>query len=81
MREAKSSGGLNRGRFRNESAHKSWVQTLNHFSFIHQKLEKNMAKSGAPLHTEVVRAQMKRDNDAVNAIVGWLEKVNPFDDA
>ena len=40
-----------------------------------------MAKSGAPLHTEVVRAQMKRDNDAVNAIVGWLEEVNPFNDA
>lgn len=81
MREAKSYGGLSRGRFRNDSSHKSWVQTLNHFSFIHQELEKNMAKSGAPLHTEVVRAQMKRDNDAVNAIVGWLEEVNPFDDA
>ena len=44
MREAKSSGGLSRGRFRNKSAHKCWVQTLNHFSFIHQELEGVMNK-------------------------------------
>ena len=79
MCEAKSSGGLNRGRFRNESAHKSWVQTLNHFSFIHQELEGGMNKRGVPVHTDVKRAQMKKDDDAVNAIVGWLEEVNPFD--
>ena len=79
MREAKSSGGLNRGRFQNESSHKSWVQTLNHFSFIHQELERSMVKCGVPVHTDVKRAQMKRDNDAVNTIVGWLEEVNPFD--
>ena len=30
-------------------------------------------------HTDVTRAQMKNDEDAVNAIVGWLEEVNPFD--
>jgi hypothetical protein len=51
MREAKSSGGLSRGRFWNKSVHKSWVQTLNHFSFI-------------------TRAQMEKENDSVNAIVG-----------
>ena len=79
MCEAKSSGGLNRGRFQNESSHKSWVQTLNHFSFIHQELERSMVKCGVPVHTDVKRAQMKRDNDAVNTIVGWLEEVNPFD--
>ena len=79
MREAKSSGGLNRGRFRNESAHKSWVQTLNHFSFIHQELEGGMNKRGVPVHTDVTKAQIKKDDDAVNAIVGWLEEVNPFD--
>lgn len=79
MREAKSLGGLNRGRFRNESAHKSWIQTLNHFSFIHQQLEGRMHKRGVPVHTGVTRAQMKKDDEAVNAIVGWLEEVNPFD--
>ena len=79
IREAKSLGGLNRGRFRNESAHKSWVQTLNHFSFIHQQLEGRMNKRGVPVHTNVTRAQMKKDDKAVNAIVGWLEEVNPFD--
>ena len=47
--------------------------------FIHQELERNMVKSGVPVHTDFVRAQMKRDNDAVNAIVGWLGEVNPFD--
>ena len=79
MREAKSSDGLIRGRFRNESSHKFWVQTLNHFSFIHQELKRKMVKSGVPVHRDFERAQMKRDNDAVNAIVGWLEEVNPFD--
>ena len=79
MREAKSLGGLNRGRFPNESAHKSWIQTLNHFSFIHQQLEGRMNKRGVPVHTDVTRAQMKKDDEAVNAIVGWLEEVNPFD--
>uniref|UniRef100_UPI00358E3900 uncharacterized protein n=1 Tax=Myxine glutinosa TaxID=7769 RepID=UPI00358E3900 len=79
MCDAKSSGGLNRGRFRNESAYKSWVQTLNHFSFIHQELEGGMNTRGVPVHTDVTRAQMKKDDDTVNAIVGWLEEVNPFD--
>ena len=73
MCEAKSSGGLNRGRLRNESAHKSWVQTLNH-----QELE-GQNKCGEPVHTDVTRAQMQKDNDAVHAMVGWLEEVNPFD--
>lgn len=79
MCEAKSSGGLSRGRFRNKSAHKSWVQTLNHFSFIHQELEGVMNNRGGLIHTDVTIAQMEKDNDAVNAIVGWLEEVNPFD--
>ena len=79
MRDAKSSGGLNRRRFRNESAHRCWIQTLNHFSNIHQELEHGMNKRGVPDHTDVTKAQMKNDEDAVNAIVGWLEEVNPFD--
>ena len=78
MREAKSSGGLNRGRFRNESSHKSWVQTLNHFSFIQQKLE-GQIKCGVPVHGDLTRAQMEKDNNSVQAMVGWLEEVNPFD--
>ena len=38
-----------------------------------------MNKRGVPVHTDVTRAQMKKDENAVNAIVGWLEEVNPFD--
>lgn len=38
-----------------------------------------MNKRGVPVHTDVTRAQMKKDDEAVNAIVGWLEEVNPFD--
>ena len=38
-----------------------------------------MHKRGVPVHTGVTRAQMKKDDEAVNAIVGWLEEVNPFD--
>ena len=38
-----------------------------------------MNKRGVPIHTDIARAQMEKDNDSVNAIVGWLEEVNPFD--
>ncbi|KAM9356314.1 cholesterol 24-hydroxylase-like [Pholidichthys leucotaenia] len=43
------------------------------------ELERGMNKRGVPDHTDVTKAQMKNDEDAVNAIVGWLEEVNPFD--
>ena len=78
MREAKSSGGLSRGRFRNDCAHKSWVQTLNHFSYIHQELE-DQNKCGPPVHRDMTRAQIQKDSQAVLAIVRWLKEINPFD--
>ena len=52
---------------------------VSHFSFIHQELERSMVKRSVPVHTDVQKAQMKRDDHAVNAMVGWLEQVNPFD--
>ena len=47
---------------------------VSHFSFIHQELERSMVKRSVPVHTDVQKAQMKRDDHAVNAIVGWLEQ-------
>ena len=52
-----------------ESAHNSGVQMLHHFPFNHQELEGGMNKRGVPVHRDVKRAQMKKDDDAVN--VEW----------
>ena len=38
-----------------------------------------MNKREVPDHTHVTRAQMKNDEDAVNAIFGWLEEIDLFD--
>lgn len=51
---------------------------LNPFSFIHQRLERGINKPEVRIHTDVTRAQMKKDSDVVNAIVGWLDEVDPF---
>ncbi len=59
MKAAKSEGGLSRGRMRNnDSGHKCWVQTLNHFSDINQRMEDGVKKH-VPLHKDLSKTRMK----------------------
>ena len=79
MKAAKSEGGLSRGRMRNSfSGHKCWVLTLSHFSDINQRLEEDVSKY-APLHTNLLKTQMKRDAEAVELALKWFEENMPFD--
>ena len=80
MREAKSSGGLSTGRFRNKAAHDLWVQSLNHFTLVNQELQHTAKDNLQLFHAELSKSQIKRDDAAVNAICGWLEEYNPFDE-
>ena len=65
MKAAKSERGLSRVRMRNSfSGHKCWVLTLSHFSDVNQRLEEDVSKY-APLHTDLLKTQMKRDAEAV----------------
>ncbi|KAI3378566.1 hypothetical protein SNEBB_000964 [Seison nebaliae] len=79
MKAAKSEGGLSRGRMRNsDSGHKCWVQTLNHFSDVNQRMEEGIKKHG-PLHKDLSRTRMKRDAEAIGLVLNWFEEFNPFD--
>ena len=78
MKAAKSEGGLSRGRMRNnDSGHKCWVQTLNHFSDINQCMEEGVKKH-VPLHKDL-STRMKRDAEAVGLVLKWFEENDPFD--
>ena len=79
MKAAKSEGGLSRGRMRNsDSGQKCWVQTLNHFSDVNQRMEESVKKHG-PLHTDLTKTRMKRDAEAIGLVLKWFEQNNPFD--
>ena len=79
MKAAKSEGGLSRGRMKNsDSGHKCWVQTLNHFSDINQRMEENVKIHG-PLHKDLAKARINRDTEAIGLVFRWLEENNPFD--
>ncbi|CAB4039507.1 Hypothetical predicted protein [Paramuricea clavata] len=79
MKAAKSEGGLSRGRMRNsDSGHKCWVQTLNHFSDVNQRMEESVKKHG-PLHKDLTKTRMKRDAEAIGLVLKWFEENNPFD--
>ena len=76
MKAAKSEGGLNRGRMRNsDSDHKCWMQTLNHFTDVNQRMEEGVKKHG-PLHKDLAKTRMKRDAEVA---LKWFEENNPFD--
>ena len=79
MKAAKSEGGLSRGRMKNaDSGHKCWVQTLNHFSDVNQRMEERVRMDG-PLHKGLAKTQMKRDAEAIVLVLKWFEENNPFD--
>lgn len=79
MKAAKSEGGLSRGRMRNsDSGHKCWVQTLNHFADVNQRMEEGVKKHG-PLHKDLAKTRMKRDAEAIALALKWFEENNPFD--
>ena len=80
MREAKSSGGLSTGRFRNTAAHDLWVQSLNHYTLVNQELQDTAEHNQQLFHAELSKSQLKRDDAAVNANCGWLEEYNLFDE-
>ena len=76
MKSSKSDGGLSSGRFRNgESAHRSWIQTLSHFSLINKLSQKVESKE---IHRDLATAQRKKDEEAINSIGTWLEDMRPF---
>ena len=65
MKAAKSEGGLSRGRMRNSySGHKCWVQTLNHFADVNQRMEEGVKKHST-LHKDLGGTRMKRDAEAI----------------
>ena len=79
MKAAKSEGGLSRGRMKNaDSGHKCWVQTLNHFSDVNQRMEVSVRMDG-PLHKDLAKTRMKRDAEAIVLVLKWFEENNPFD--
>ena len=79
MKAAKSEGGLSRGRMRNSfSGHKYWVLTLNHFTDVNQWMEEDVIRH-TPLHRDLTKTQMKRDAEAVQLVLEWLEENKPFD--
>lgn len=78
MKAAKSEGGLSRGRMKSDSGHKCWVQTLNHFSDVNQRMEEGVKKHG-PLHKDLSKTRMMRDAEAISLVFKWLEENNPFD--
>ena len=78
MKAAKSEGGLSGGRMKNDSGHKCWVQTLNHFADINQRMEEGVKKHG-PLHKDLAKTRMKRDAEAIALALKWFEENNPFD--
>ena len=79
MKAAKSEGGLSRERMKNaDSGHKCWVQTLNHFSDVNQRMEESVRKHG-PLHKDLAKTRMKRDAEAIGLALKWFEENNPFD--
>ena len=79
MTAAKSQGGLRRGRMRNSfSAHKCWVLTLSHLSDVNQRMEEDVSKH-FPVRRQLAKAQMKRDAEAVELVLKWLEEIKPFD--
>ncbi|XP_014680947.1 PREDICTED: uncharacterized protein LOC106820867 [Priapulus caudatus] len=79
MKAAKSEGGLSRGRMRNsDSGHKCWVQTLNHFLDVNQRMKEGVKKHG-PLHKDLAKTRMKRDAEAIGLALKWVEENNPFD--
>lgn len=77
MKAAKSEGGLSRGRMKNtDSGHKCWVQTLNHFSDINQRMEEGVKKDG-PLHKDLAKTRMKRDAEAIGLALKWFDETTP----
>ena len=79
MKAAKLEGGLNKGRMKNRaSGHKCWVQTLNHFSDVNQRMEEIVKREG-PLHKDLGETRMKRDAEVVELALTWFDENNPFD--
>ena len=65
MKAAKSEGRLSRGRMSNSySGHKCWVQALNHFAYVNQRMDEGMKKH-RPLHKDLRGTRMKRDAEAI----------------
>lgn len=61
-----------------DSGHKCWVQTLNHFADVNQRMEEGVKKHG-PLHKDLGKTRMKRDAEAIALALKWFEENNPFD--
>ena len=47
-----------------DSGHKCWVQTLNHFADVNQRMEEGVKKH-CPLHKDLAKTRMKRDVEAI----------------
>ena len=60
-----------------DSGHKCWVQTLNHFADVNQRMEEGVKKH-CPLHKDLAKTRMKRDAEAIALALTWLEENNPF---
>ena len=79
MKAARSEGGLSRGRMRNsDSGHKCWVQTLNHFAYVNQRMEEGVKKHN-PLHKDLGGTRMKRDAEAIARALNWFQENDLFD--
>ena len=79
MKAAKSEGRLSRGRMSNSySGHKCWVQALNHFAYVNQRMDEGVKKH-SPLHKDLRGTRMKRDAEAIARALDWFQENDPFD--
>ena len=79
MKAAKSEGGPSGGRMRNSvSGHRCWVLTISHFSDVNRQMEENVRKY-TPIHRDLTKTQMKRDAEAVELALKWLQENNLMD--
>ena len=85
MKDTKSKGGLQGGRFRNqESAYKLWTGTLNHFAKVNDEMENSSSqgKRGMQvIYADLAHSRMKKDHATFVKVIQWFEDNDPFADS
>ena len=79
MRSAKSSGGLTRGRLRNESSMKIWSDTYSHLKLLADKMVEMIGgKRKKRAHADLGQKRIEKDTQCFKLIVKWFFTHNPF---
>lgn len=79
MRKAKSTGGLTRGRMRNDNSVKVWTGTFSHLKLLGDLMEEMIkGKPRTRTHTDLGPQRQEKDSHCVQLISDWFSTHDPF---